>query len=96
VKEIGIRKVLGATVSSVVTLLSKDFLKLVLIAFLISLPVAWYAMNQWLLDFAYRIEIRWWIFPLAGLIALMVAFVTISFQAFKAAVANPVKNLRTE
>jgi len=77
-------------------LLSKDFLKLVLIAFLISLPVAWYFMHQWLQDFAYRINISWWIFPVAGLIALLVAFFTISFQAFKAAVANPVKNLRTE
>ena len=96
VKEIGIRKVLGADVSTIVTLLSKDFLKLVIIAAVLAFPVAWYAMHKWLEDFAYRIAIPWWIFPAAGIIAAIVAFSTISFQAIKAATANPVKNLRTE
>ena len=95
-KEIGIRKVLGASVTSVVGLLSKDFLKLVLIAFMIAVPAGWYFMNTWLQDFAYRINIGWWVFAIAGLFAVVIAFVTISFQAIKAAVANPVKNLRTE
>lgn len=95
-KEIGIRKVLGASVSSVVGLLSKDFLKLVLIAFVIAAPVSWYYMNKWLQDFAYRINIGWWVFAMAGMFALAIAFLTISFQALKAAIANPVKNLRTE
>lgn len=96
VKEIGVRKVLGARVSSIVTLLSKDFLKLVLIAAVIAFPVAWYAMSHWLRDFAYRIDIAWWVFIVAAVLALTVALVTISFQAIKAAVANPVKSLRTE
>jgi putative ABC transport system permease protein len=96
VKEIGIRKVLGAEVSSIVGLLSKDFLKLVLVAALIAFPLAWYAMNRWLEDFAYRITIQWWIFLLAGLVAALVAFFTIAFQAIRAARANPVRNLRTE
>lgn len=96
VKEIGIRKVLGADISTIVSLLSKDFLKLVLIAALIAFPVAWLAMNKWLEDFAYRISIPWWIFLLAGFIALAIALFTISFQAIKAAIANPVKSLRTE
>ena len=96
VKEIGVRKVLGANVSSIVTLLSKDFLKLVLVAAIIAFPVAWYAMTHWLQDFAYRINIRWWVFVLAAVLALVVALVTVSFQAIKAAIANPVKSLRTE
>ncbi len=96
VKEIGVRKVLGANVSSIVTLLSKDFLKLVLVAAIIAFPVAWYAMTHWLQDFAYRINIHWWVFVLAAILALIVALVTVSFQAIKAAVANPVKSLRTE
>lgn len=95
-KEIGIRKVLGATVTSIVGILSKDFLKLVIIAALIAFPVAWWAMSTWLQDFAYRINISWWIFLLAIGIALFIALATISFQAIKAAIANPVKNLRTE
>ena len=96
IKEIGIRKVLGATVSTIVALLSKDFLKLVLVAGIIAFPVAWFAMNKWLEDFAYRINIPWWVFLFAGLMAALVAFATIGFQAVKAARANPVKNLRTE
>lgn len=96
IKEIGIRKVLGANVSTIVALLSKDFLKLVAIAALIAFPVAWYAMNTWLEDFAYRIDIPWWIFLVAGILAAVVALATISFQAVKAALANPVKSLRTE
>ncbi|MBB1284239.1 ABC transporter permease [Flavisolibacter sp. BT320] len=96
IKEIGIRKVLGAEVSSIVGLLSKDFLKLVAVAALIAFPVAWYAMTKWLDDFAYRIDIPWWIFLAAAFIACLIAFFTISFQAIKAASANPVKSLRSE
>ncbi len=96
VKEIGIRKVLGASVSNVVALLSKDFLKLVLIALMVAVPVGWYAMNKWLQDFAYRINLQWWVFLVAGIIAILIAFITISFQTIRAALANPVKNLRTE
>ncbi len=95
-KEIGIRKVLGASVTQVTQMLSKEFLKLVLIASLIAFPVAWWAMKTWLQSFAYRINISWWVFVVAGLIALMIALITVSFQAIKAAVANPVKSLRTE
>jgi putative ABC transport system permease protein len=96
IKEIGIRKVLGADVSTIVTLLSKDFLKLVAISAIIAFPVAWYFMNNWLQDFAYRISMPWWIFIIAGIVAAFIALVTISFQAIKAAVSNPVKSLRTE
>lgn len=96
VREIGIRKVLGATVQNIVGLLSKDFLLLVLIAFLIAAPVAWYFMDKWLQDFAYRINIPLWVFFVAGIIAAIVAFITIGLQAFKAANSNPIKNLRTE
>jgi putative ABC transport system permease protein len=95
-KEIGVRKVLGASISNIVMLLSKDFIKLVLIAFIIASPVAWYIMHSWLQDFAYRINMSWWIFFAAGLLAIVIALATISFQAIKAAVANPVKSLRTE
>jgi putative ABC transport system permease protein len=95
-KEIGIRKVLGASVSGIVGMLSKDFLKLVAIAALIAFPVAWWTMNKWLRDFVYRIHIGWWIFLAATVIALMIALITISSQAIKAAVVNPVKSLRTE
>jgi putative ABC transport system permease protein len=96
IKEIGIRKVLGADISSIVGLLSKDFLKLVLVAAVLAFPVAWYAMSRWLEDFAYRTQIPWWSFVFAGVIASVIAFLTISFQAVKAAMANPVRNLRTE
>ncbi len=95
-KEIGIRKVLGASVSSVVLLLSKDFIKLVLIAIVIAAPIAWYIMQNWLQSFAYRIYISWWMFALAGFVAILIALLTVSFQAIKAAIANPVKSLRTE
>jgi putative ABC transport system permease protein len=95
-REIGIRKVLGASVSSVVRLLSREFLVLVLIAALIAFPLGWWAMNKWLQDFAYRIHIDWWVFPVAGIAALLIALLTVSFQAIKAALANPVKSLRTE
>lgn len=96
IKEIGVRKVLGASVSSITTLLSKDFLKLVGISLFIAIPISWYTMNQWLQDFAYRIELSWWVFGLAGLLALAIAFFTVSYQAIKAARSNPVKSLRTE
>lgn len=95
-KEIGIRKVLGATIPDITSMLSKDFIKLVLIAAIIIFPVAWYAMHKWLEEFAYRITISWWIFFLAAGVALLIAIITISFQAIKAAIANPVKSLRTE
>ncbi|MFI5194420.1 MAG: ABC transporter permease [Chitinophagales bacterium] len=95
-KEIGIRKVLGASVASITALLSKDFLKLVIVAILIASPISWYFMNQWLQDFSYRTGIPWWVFGLAGLSAVVIALFTISFQAVKAAIANPVKSLRTE
>jgi putative ABC transport system permease protein len=95
-KEIGIRKVLGASVHQVVVLVSKEFLSLITIAFLVSIPVTWWAMNKWLQDYAYRINISVWVFVIAGITALIIAVVTISFQAVKAAIANPVKSLRTE
>ncbi len=95
-KEIGIRKVLGASVQQVLLLVSKEFLLLVCIAFIISIPVTWWAMHAWLQDFAYRVNISWWIFFIAGLFAILIALITISFQAIKAALANPVKSLRTE
>ncbi|HKR06189.1 MAG TPA: ABC transporter permease [Bacteroidia bacterium] len=96
IKEIGIRKVLGASVMDITTMLSKDFLKLVGVAVIIATPVTWFAMNKWLEDFAYRTHITWWIFGIAGILTLLVAMGTVSFQAIKAAVANPVKSLRTE
>jgi putative ABC transport system permease protein len=96
IKEIGIRKVLGASVTDITKMLSKDFLKLVVIAIVIASPIAWWVMNKWLQDFAYRVHITWWIFAAAGLIALLIAMLTVSLQAVKAAIANPVKSLRTE
>ncbi|GGB14420.1 ABC transporter permease [Puia dinghuensis] len=95
-KEIGIRRVLGATVGSVLVLVSKEFLLLVGLAFLIAIPVTWWAMDEWLREFAYRTPVSWWIFPLAGGAALMIAIFTISFQAMRAATANPVRALRSE
>jgi putative ABC transport system permease protein len=96
IKEIGVRKVLGASVTSIVGLLSKDFLKLVAIAVVIASPLAWYVMNKWLQSFAYRTHISWMVFVITTLVAMFIALLTISFQAIKAAVANPVKSLRTE
>jgi putative ABC transport system permease protein len=96
IKEIGVRKVLGASVAGIVGLLSKDFLKLVVIAIVIATPLSWYVMHKWLQDFAYRVSLAWWIFLLAGVIAVLIAFITISFQAIRSANANPVKSLRTE
>jgi putative ABC transport system permease protein len=95
-KEIGVRKVLGASVQGLVALLSKDFIRLVLISAVIAFPIAWWSMNKWLEDFAYRITIQWWIFFISALLVLVIAFLTVSAQAFKAAVMNPVKSLRTE
>jgi ABC-type antimicrobial peptide transport system permease subunit len=95
-REIGIRKVLGAGVGSIVTLVSKDFIRLVLIAIIIASPIAWYMMNAWLQDFAYRIQIQWWVFVLAGIVAVLIALITLSFQSIRAALKNPVKSLKTE
>ncbi len=96
VKEIGIRKVLGASIPTIVGLLSKNFMKLVIIAAVIASPIAWYFMHEWLQDFAYRVDIGWWVFAMAGSIALLVALITVSFRAVRAALANPVRSLRTE
>ncbi|HSU50024.1 MAG TPA: FtsX-like permease family protein, partial [Segetibacter sp.] len=96
IKEVGIRKVLGATAGSIVYLFSKEFILLIAIAFTIATPLAWYYMHQWLQDYAYRINISWWLFAAGGLTAIIIALATISFQAIKAAIANPVKSLRSE
>ncbi|MFI5159859.1 MAG: ABC transporter permease [Sphingobacteriales bacterium] len=96
VKEIGIRKVLGASSGRITTMLSFEFLKLVMIAIVISFPITWFAMYKWLQDFAYHIDIQWWVFIIAGVMALVIAFITVSFQSVKAAIANPVKSLRSE
>ncbi len=96
VKEIGVRKVLGADVLNLTTLLSKDFLKLVLIANGIAFPLAWWATHQWLQEFAYHIQVEWWVFVVAGVTAMVIALLTVSYQAIKAALANPVKSLRSE
>jgi len=95
-KEIGIRKVLGASTPGLVALLSKDFLKLVLIAIVIASPIAWYVMNRWLQEFAYKIDIEWWMFAVAGLLAVGIAVLTVSFQSIKAALTNPITSLRSE
>ena len=96
IKEIGIRKVLGASVNGIAAMLSGGFLKLVLLACILAMPAAWYIMNRWLEDFAYRTNISWWMFVAAGSLVLLVALITVSFEAIKAAIANPVKSLRTE
>ncbi|MDO3628075.1 ABC transporter permease [Mucilaginibacter sp. BT774] len=95
-KEIGVRKVLGATVTNITTLLSMDFVKLVLIAIAIASPIAWYGMTKWLQDFAYKVPISWWIFALSGFMAIAIALITVSFQSIKAALMNPVRSLRSE
>jgi putative ABC transport system permease protein len=95
-KEIGIRKVLGASVAGITTLLAKDFLRLVLLAILIASPLAWYVMKQWLSNFAFRINIEWWMFVGAGILAVLIAFLTIGWQSMRAALANPIKSLRSE
>jgi putative ABC transport system permease protein len=95
-KEVGIRKVLGASVAGITALLAKDFLKLVVVAIIIASPIAWYFMNKWLADFAYRIDMRWWMFALSGAVAVAIAFLTVGYQSVKAALTNPVKSLRSE
>ncbi|HEY2721991.1 MAG TPA: FtsX-like permease family protein, partial [Chitinophagaceae bacterium] len=95
-KEIGVRKVLGASVSQIVALLSKDFLKLVIVAFVIATPVAWWAMNKWLQDFAYRTHINWWVFASTGVAMIIISLLTLSIQTIRSALMNPVKSLRTE
>jgi putative ABC transport system permease protein len=96
IKEIGVRKVLGASVFSITSLLSKDFLKLITVSLLIASPVAWWAMSQWLKNYTYHVSIEWWVFAGAGIISIFIALATVSYQAVKAAIANPVKSLRTE
>lgn len=96
VKEIGIRKVLGANLSGIIGLMSKDFLLLVIIAIVAAVPIAWFFMNKWLENFVYRIDIEWWVFALAGIIAIVISFLTVSFQSVRAALANPVESLRNE
>jgi len=96
VKEVGIRKVLGASLDNIVLMLSRDFLKYVLIAIVIAWPLSWIAVYKWLQDYAYRVNISWWVFAIAGAVAMFIALVTVSFQAIKAAITNPVKSLRTE
>jgi ABC-type antimicrobial peptide transport system permease subunit len=95
-KEIGIRKVLGASIGSIVSMLSRDFLKLVALSIIIAFPIAWLAMSKWLENYAYRIELAWWVFVIAGLLATIIAFATISIQTIRAAISNPVKSLRSE
>jgi putative ABC transport system permease protein len=95
-KEIGIRKVLGASVGGIVQLLSTDFIKLVLLAFLIATPISWWVMNKWLDGFAFKIQISWWMFAIAGFATIIIALFTVSSQAIRAAVMNPVKSLRSE
>jgi putative ABC transport system permease protein len=96
IKEIGIRKTLGASVESIVGMLAKDFIRLVLAAFVLATPLAWWLMNNWLKNFAYRIELQWWHFVLAGVLAITIAFMTVSVQSIRAALSNPVKSLRSE
>lgn len=95
-KEIGIRKVLGASVQRIVQLMTTDFIRLICLSFVIAAPIGWWAMNKWLNDFAYRTHISWWMFALSAVLALVVALITVSIQAFRAAITNPVKSLKTE
>lgn len=95
-REVGIRKVLGASVSGVVTILSKDFLKLVAIALIIAIPLAWWAASKWLENYPYRITLGWQIFAAGGILVILIALITVCFQAIRAALSNPVKSLRTE
>jgi ABC-type antimicrobial peptide transport system permease subunit len=96
IKEIGIRKVLGASVAGITTLLSKDFITLVIISFAIAAPISYWAMSNWLMDYTYHVSVNWWVFALAGFLSVMIALLTVSFQAIKAAMANPVNSLRSE
>ncbi len=96
VKEIGIRKVLGASIFNITSMLSKDFLMLIIVSLIIASPIAWYLMNKWLQDYTYRTHIHWWTFVLAGTAAILIALMTISFKAIKAALANPVESLKNE
>jgi ABC-type antimicrobial peptide transport system permease subunit len=96
IKEIGIRKVLGASASNIVGIVSKDFILLVVVSFIIAAPIAWMLMNKWLQDFAYRINIQWWVFVIAAVSAVLIAFITICLQALRAAFMNPATTLRTE
>ena len=96
IKEIGVRKVLGASVLNITTLLSKDFLKLVIISLVIASPVAWWAMDKWLQAYSYHIDIEWWVFAGAGLLSVIIAIATVSYQSVRAGLANPVNSLRTE
>ncbi|HEY4967465.1 MAG TPA: FtsX-like permease family protein, partial [Puia sp.] len=96
IKEVGIRKVLGASIGSIVYLFTKEFILLISIAFLVAAPLAWYFMHQWLLDYAFRIDIGWWIFVVGGLTSILVALATVSYRAIRAAVVNPVNSLRSE
>ncbi|WP_310587626.1 ABC transporter permease [Dyadobacter fanqingshengii] len=96
VKEIGVRKVLGASVASIAALLSGEFMILVGISIFIAIPTAWYIMNLWLSDFSYRIGIQWWVFALSGILAIIVSLLTVSYQAIKAALLDPIKSLRSE
>jgi ABC-type antimicrobial peptide transport system permease subunit len=96
IKEIGIRKVLGASVTGITTLLSKDLITLVIISFAIAAPLAYWGMSKWLLDYSHRVSISWWVFALAGFLSVMIALLTVSYQSVKAALVNPIKNLRSE
>ena len=95
-KEIGVRKVLGASIPDIAAMLSANFLKPVIIAMLIAFPIAWYTMNNWLAGFAYKVDIEWWVFGIAGLATLSIALLTVSYQSVKASFSNPIKSLRTE
>ncbi|WP_317169535.1 ABC transporter permease [Mucilaginibacter humi] len=96
IKEIGVRKVLGASVTEIATLLSKDFLALVVISLVVATPIAYWAMSKWLTSYTYRVSINWWVFALAGILSIVIALITVSYQSVKAALANPVRSLRSE